>query len=317
MLLAGGLVAPPLAREARRSVLDLSLTATETVLGRWARLLREAGVEGPPVKIVHGPQVPAPVLCESLLGRATVVRESDAYRGPAGAVRDAVQDVAADRFALVIEATRFHDRSLDRTLLEWRESGADVVVACNADHSPAGVYLIRRAVFDHVPPVGFMDLKEQLLERAAGAGDRTAVVTCEGIRSFPLRTRRELLRAASLLADRVAGASIGRLAPSVLTGERWPSVVCDGATVHPSAVIVDSIVMAGAEVGEGAVVARSVVCPGAWVTPRQTVLDEVVPGVVTRTEQEYQVTIPGRMRRLFRMSAPGAVLPRRARRQQG
>lgn len=317
VLLAGGLVPPPLARAAQRSVLDLSLTPCETVLQRWARLLREAGVGGVPARIVHGPQVPAPGLTGPLRGEFEVIREADAYRGPAGAVRDAVQDLHSGSFALVIEATRFHDAPLGVTLNEWRSSGADVVVTCNEDHSPAGVYLIRRAVFDHVPPVGYMDLKEQLIQRAAAAGDRTALVACEGVRSFPLRTRRELLRAAALLADREQSGAVGRLGPSVLTGERWASVVCEGAVIHPSAVVVESVVMAGAQVGEGAVVARSVVCPSAIIAPRRTVLDEVVPGLIDSGRDGTVVTVPGRMKRLLRMTAPGALLPRRAQSKQG
>ncbi len=279
VLLAGGLVLPPLARSAGRSVLDLTIAPGETVLGQWARLI--APVRGVPVRAVHGPQIPAPLVCGALRDQIEVIRERDAYRGPAGAIRDVITDLPSDEWALVIEATRFHNATLDPMLDAVARDDADVLVSCNSDHTPAGVYAMRRSVLDHVASVGYVDLKEQLLARARAAGDRVSVVEHPGVVSFPLRTRTELLRAASISGGERSSTAPGPGAPRVLTGQRWPSVIADDARVDPTAVVVESIVMPGARIDRDAVVARAVVCPDAHVAAGAVVLDQVITGAST------------------------------------
>jgi len=56
------------------------------------------------------------------------------------------------------------------------------------------------------------------------------------------------------------------------------SIVEDGAQVHSTARVHDSVVLAGAKVGAGAVVVRSVVCPGAVIPRDAKALDELVSG---------------------------------------
>lgn len=302
VLLAGGVVAPPLAHAAGCSVLDLTASADETILQRWVRLIGEGGVgAGVPVRVVHGPQVMAPCVADDLRETVQIVRERDAYRGPAGAVRDAISDVAAGDWALVIEATRFHTGPLTPVIEAAARNDADVFVSCNEDHSPAGVYAIRRSVFDHVASVGYVDLKEQLIARARAAGDRVHVVAHEGVVSFPLRTRRELLRAAAVSAP--TRSAVERPGPMVLTGERWASVVSTRASVDPSAVVVESVVMAGARIEADAVVARSVVCPGGIVERGRTALDEIIgaarsatnPGTDTHNGTHRHTSIRARL----------------------
>jgi len=272
VVLAGGLSPSPLARTAGRSVLDLWVASGESVLARWVSLLEGSGMlRRGAARVIHSREVPTP-----MPERGVEVRtERDGYRGPAGAVADATEDLGTDELVVVIEANRYHACPLDEGLGRGEVVGADLVICCNADHSPAGVYLIRRSVLERVPAAGYMDLKEQLIARAVEADHRVAHVEYRRVCSVPIRTRRELLWAARL-AQEIGGARPAADPGRVLTGHRWTSVVASDAEVAPGATVVESIVMPGAFVGEGALVARSVVCPGGMVRAGETALDKVV-----------------------------------------
>lgn len=274
VLLAGGLLLPPLARAAGRSVLDLSIAPDESVLDQWLRLVpADSSI---PVRAVHGPQIPAPMLEDAQRPRVEVIRERDAYRGPAGAIRDVTGDLQPQDWVLVIEATRFHSGPIDPILRAVSGDDSDIFVACNSDRTPAGVYAMRRSVLDHVASVGYVDLKEQLLARARAAGDRVRVVEHTDNLSFPLRTRPELLRAASLTGGERRSAHAHANASQILTGERWDSIVASNTAIDPSAVIIESVVMPGARIGQDAVVARSIICPNAIVPAGSVVLDQTI-----------------------------------------
>ncbi len=314
VLLAGGLVLPPLARAAGRSVLDLTVAHNETVLERWLRLTSD--LRGVPVRAVHGPQIPAPEIPSWARADVQVIRERDAYRGPAGAIRDATEDLPSGDWILVIEGTRYHHGSIDPVLHAVACDDSDVFVSCTPERAPAGVYAMRRSVLDHVASVGYVDLKEQLIARARAAGDRVRVVEHGEGMSFPLRTRTELLRAASYSSNGTGARATEPGAPRVLTGERWSSLVDDSARVDPSAVIVESIVMPGARVGRNAVVARSLVCPGGHVPADAIVLDETVS---TGKNVHERTRVVGEDRRGSRplTRVPLVRLGRRIDRQQG
>lgn len=272
VLLAGGLTPSPLARAAARSVLDLWVAPGESVLSRWVSLLGASGLDRfGGARVIHSREVPTP---EPVAG-VEVRSERDGYRGPAGAVADATAELDADEFVLVIEAHRFHACPLSEGLGDPRVAGADLVICCNADHTPGGVYLIRRSVLERVPAAGYLDLKEQLIARAVEANHRVEHAEYRRVCSVPIRSRRELLGAARL-AQEVAGGHRPSAAPMVLTTQRWTSVIAPSAEIAPDATVVESIVMPGASIGEGALVARSVVCPGGEIGPGETVLDRVV-----------------------------------------
>ncbi|MEQ8770543.1 MAG: hypothetical protein RIB60_08550 [Phycisphaerales bacterium] len=292
-------------------MLDLSIAPGETVLEQWLRVL--SGVSAP-IRVVHGPQIPAPAVPASRSEMIETIRERDAYRGPAGAIRDVTGDLHPDAWALVIEATRYYSGSIDAVLAAISRDDVDVLVTCNADRTPAGVYAMRRSVLDHVASVGYVDLKEQLLARARAAGDRVRVVEQPDGVSFPLRTRAELLRAASMSGGERGTDRHG--SARVLTGERWASVVAADASIDASAVIVESVVMPGARVEANTVVARSIVCPGAHVAADSVVLDQTVRA---ETPHRKDLHAPGDDRRRLRINArmPSVRLGWRPDRQQG
>ena len=50
----------------------------------------------------------------------------------------------------------------------------------------------------------------------------------------------------------------------------------DGAVVAPSAKIYDSVILRGAQIGEGALVVRSLVCPETHLVSGERVIDQLV-----------------------------------------
>jgi NDP-sugar pyrophosphorylase family protein len=264
IILAGGLRPTPLSDSTHCSVLDLWLTPQRTVLDLWLELI--SGVGDIDVKVLWNDGVPRPsiggVACGS---RATLVPDLSGFRGPAGAVRDACVTVDPNALVLVCEATRFVDADLVEMVEAHVGMDADVTVACNRDRTPAGVYLIRRPLLDYVPPIGFMDLKEQWLGKVIGAGHGVFAHRLESGASHVLRTREQFL-AAARAANGVM--PIGRMEDGCM--------ISSGATVHETAMLWDSVVMGGATIDAGAVVVRSLVGPGAYVRSHDVIVDKVV-----------------------------------------
>jgi hypothetical protein len=293
-MLCGGLTPAPITRAMGRAVIDLPVSRESTLLELWERRLAALGVFEAGLKAVmlHTRDIPGPTISDDRRERFVVRVEPDGLRGPAGAVRDAVGHGDAGEYVLVVEANRYPGASLSPLMTQARRGGEDVIVAANPGDEPGGAYLIRRGVLELVPPEGFMDLKEQLLGRAADRGKRMAVVELAGPGAKAVRTRRDLLAAAGAEA-RTLGRVVDRLSvaqrPVVLAEENWPSVVRPGADIAAGAVLVESIVMAGAHVLEGAVVVRSVVAPGVTIPAGAQVVDAVVTREGVRYDADESV----------------------------
>lgn len=286
VLLAGGLKPSPLVQAVGRSVLDLNLTPDRTLLELWVAALDGPlwpASRAPKVYVVCGGNTPNPEP-PTIGGGLDVVIQHDrkTFRGPAGAVLDVTEDLAPGDTILVAEGHRTPLDSIDDFLLAHASGGADASVAVNPDGSPAGVYALRRRTLDQVTRVGFMDLKEQWLNKAVSTGVRVRALRLPAPGSLPLRTREQFLFAAMSLSgaetrDRLPACTI--LDPSRANEQAPFRVLAAGGCIGPGAVVVDSVIMPEAEVGAGAVVVRSLVCPGAKVQPGA----EVVDAVVTRT----------------------------------
>jgi NDP-sugar pyrophosphorylase family protein len=100
-------------------------------------------------------------------------------RGPAGCVRDALAESNADTF-LVVEGTLVPQLKLSQLLSAHQRSGAALTMAvrdmpagtrCSSgDWTPVGIYVLNRAVLDHIPLNGYQDIKEGLIPRLHEAG---------------------------------------------------------------------------------------------------------------------------------------------------
>jgi NDP-sugar pyrophosphorylase family protein len=284
VLLAGGMNVPPMSRAAGRSLLDLHLTPTRSVLGLWLdRLGRFAGEGG--VRVLCGGDAPTPEGVEAdVREKMSIERERRDLRGPGGALADACVDLASDQSVLAVEAVRVFIGELDRAVDDHFEQGADITILAGRDMSPAGVSIVRRGVLDLVPKAGFMDLKEQLLDRAITRGFVVRVFRLEEERSMPVRTREQFLDAARAAAG--LGGSTRRVRTSRVEGDGSPPlrVIGEGAVVEEGARVIESVVTPGAVVRSGALVVRSVVAPGAIVEPGMEVVDAVVSTAGTMSD---------------------------------
>jgi hypothetical protein len=292
LLLAGGLKPSPLAASAGVSVLDLSLRPGCSVLSFWLDRFRELGSESatPSIHIVCGSSTPKPSEAAARDRGMPLLHTADTqdFRGPAGAAKDACSSYPPEAMLLIAEAARYVNGSLVPMLAEHARSGADVTVASNPDNSPAGVFIIRCRTLSLVPPIGFMDLKEQWLGKVLEAGLAVRVYRLPGFCSYELRTREDFLAAAGVTGGLV-NTTLPHSADVIGNGnsagvQRWD----DGVEVGAGAAIVNSVVMAGCRIGAAAVVARSVLCPLAQVPAGAVVVDAVIPpaGVAGLTRRQ-------------------------------
>ena len=273
VLLAGGLRPTPLAAESGVQPIWLCPDGETTLLTNWVhRLGRLAGPgargDAIDVRVVFDTSRDA-AQTPTQVGRARVVfvSESAQYRGPAGVVKDITGQFGSGGVVLIAEANRWLTEDLTPMLAAHIDRGAAVTVARQADGSPAGVYLAGARALDLIPAKGFMDLKEQWLARVMTAGLDVVVHTFLGAGAPAVRTREDLLSVARGSAPRADGP--------------W-RVVSGRAEVDPSAVIVESVVMAGARAEAGAIVARSVLAPGSVAAEGSRHVDAVLPGDAAR-----------------------------------
>ena len=98
VLLAGGLKPSPLAAAAGCSVLDLTPNGSKTIMEHWIEHLAPLGSEDAPlqVRIMHGsrlaPTAPPDHATPPCL-QLSIERETKEFRGPAGVVKDAANDL--------------------------------------------------------------------------------------------------------------------------------------------------------------------------------------------------------------------------------
>lgn len=264
VVLAGGLKASPLQAACPISVLDLPLTASETVMNA---LLRRIGEVADAISqtietiVVYGPPVPAPRALPAPAGVAMrVIEETRRWRGAAGVVRDACEHTPSEVDILVLEGARWFGTALAPIVEQHRRSESSATISKLPDDSPAGVYVLSSSTLKLIPAKGFMDLKEQFLARVMSTSRTAGVYGLNSPGSIALRTRADLLEASHAAGGRTKGGSL----------------VHPDAVVDPSAHVVDSVVMAGAHIGEGAILARSIALDGSRLPPWSEVTDAVV-----------------------------------------
>ncbi len=277
-MLAGGAKLSEVGQALGFSVLNVELTPGRSLIGEWSGV--SALVSSRPLVVLTNHAAMIRPDFKGWNGPADwegvrVYEDRGEYRGPAGVVRDAVEAVAGDaETVVVVESACWPSRSLGSLVREHLERGASATVGRNPDGSPSGVIAARRSsLVDHVPGRGFMDLKEQWLEKVVSRGGVARVFDEPWPGGLPMRRLEDVVRAGRFIHGLEDG-----LSGSGVLGERSGrfSCVCDGSEVGAGATVADTIVMHGARVGEGSVVVRCIVGPGGVVGPGDVVVDEVV-----------------------------------------
>ena len=199
------------------------------------------------------------------------------HRGTAGVLADYLERDVSDSkdldYVLVIDRSSCPPRSLSG-FMEALEAGPDILIGVSELDRLTGIMAIKPEVLKFVPSVGYFDIKEQLVNKAADADFKVSVTSIMP-RSIPINSVASWIEAIRYLAYPDPAAESDR--KFVVEGV---SCIDPSATIG-NAMVRDSIIMKGAVVSDGAVVARSVVCPGAEVKSKTRVIDSVVSQAVT------------------------------------
>ncbi len=200
-----------------------------------------------------------------------VTVERASWRGSAGLLRDVVGSIGDNEIVVAVEAHCLPPPSLE-PMLHALNGEVEAVVGAGADDEPAGVYAFRHAALNSVRPIGYVDLKEQLLPALYSQGTPVRLVRI-GEHVIRLRDQIGYLDAVS--------ASLNGMGPATLVSRRSSeamiarsarivggSIVERGAVIEDQAIIHGSIVLNEAVVESGAIVSRSVVGPGAVLPAR-------------------------------------------------
>ena len=288
VLLAGSVRANNFGASLGRSILDLPLLASSTVLQQWGQqasnLAQTLGVERLVIRILldHLASVPN-AACFATNVTVQAERDRFDFRGSGGVLHDIAEDYPDHAYILVANAAAVLLDPLSKIFESLVTCNADIAIHAQPDGTPSGLMLIRCGTLRQIAPVGFVDMKEQALPAIARSHSVRVVysaVECQAIRSLP-----EYLAVLHQQARRnVAGATSS---PQGGGGsdpyeEDWQSsfaVVENGSQVAPDVRIHDAVVLAGARVETHAVVVRSVVGKGGIIRRGQMVVHQIVgPG---------------------------------------
>lgn len=280
ILLSGAIRSSDLARSIGRSVLDLPIDATSTILQQWrdqAEVLA-ASIGGRTIDLrvtVDQNSILPHAPADTTHVRVTVGHDPKDYRGTAGLIRDLSLNDAQDSYLLVANGNQVLLEPLEELAHELSARGGDIILTAHDDGTPAGVMLVRAGAIRGVRELGFMDFKEQVLPKLAQDFD-VRVIHRPHAAGLPVRNLDGYIDALTAHHKRLAGKPIF---DDEAGSEQWFStfsIIEPGANVAASARVHDSIILDGAQVGANAVIVRSVVAGSATVRPGQLASDRVV-----------------------------------------
>lgn len=271
VVLAGGIRPAPLARAIGLPPLALPVEPGRTLLDLWIERLSETGCAG--MRVVVSREDDAESLHAVIARRdegglpVAVQLEAARWRGTAGLLRDLVAG-GGDAVLLVEGACLPPD---DLGPLVAADGPAVARVGVVEGDRPSGQYWFRPEVLAEIPPIGFHDVKEQVLPALHASGRAARAVALDGA-ACRLRDLEDYLQAIALRAEPASG-----FRRSVSAHRRVGAcLVAEDAVVGPGAVLHECAVLDGARIGAGAVVSRAVVGPGASVAPGAVVRDRMI-----------------------------------------
>jgi N-acetylglucosaminyldiphosphoundecaprenol N-acetyl-beta-D-mannosaminyltransferase len=280
LILLGGSVRPtPLSSSIGRSLLDLPLDSSGSVLNHWlnhaSELAKAVGLEKLPVRVMVDRISPEPISAAvKYYGTFRVERDQSEYRGTGGVLGDLSAQYNDDDLILVANAAQILLDPLTTLTTTLDQRRGDVAVVSHRDGTPSGMMLITCKTLHLIPSTGFIDMKEQAMPLIA---QKFAVEVLHRRRptGLPIRSVNDYIDAMRFYHMRRAG----RMMLTDPLAEDWqPSfgIVEEGAVVDPTARVHDSVVLRGGVVEAGAVLVRSVVCPSGLVRKDKALVDEFV-----------------------------------------
>lgn len=273
VLLAGGLSPSMLRQQVGCPIGTLPVNEHQTLLGSW---LERLGAEPRITSIIVATsdevdRTRLAAAAEHAAVRCSVefVVDPEPHRGTAGVVADVVRR-SSSTIIVVGEVSAVPPPSLSKAIDAVETGDALMSVGVSDEMQSIGLFALHRMVLDHVPRIGYFDLKEQLVPAVVGAGH-----TVRAVRLMPAHLRVAALDP-WLQTIRMYD---GGVHPDAVVSDRsrLEGTVCirAGASVGAAA-IGDSLVMQDAVIEDGAVIARSVVGPGARVRSGHRVIDGIL-----------------------------------------
>lgn len=279
VLLAGSVGRSGLTASIKRSFLDLPLTSECTVMDRWRNEIREFCRVQPsiPFRLLVDQHSASPSDSSTAnVPQLQIERDPLPYRGTGGLLHDVARGYAFNGWILVVNAAQVLCMPLSDLADELLKAGGDVRLVTDEGSCVAGAMLMNCDALRSVAEVGYCDFKEQVLPSIRESGRSISVTTLRSQLGFSLRDRRTYLDAVALAHGKL---SVQPCATQDSEDEglaRRFSIVEPGASVHPTAILFDAVVLAGAQIGPQAALIRSVVCAEGRVGSRQVVRDSLL-----------------------------------------
>ncbi len=255
LLFAGAVRHSPLLKATRRNVLDLPLLDGQTIGTQWQDALSEV-CASVPIRVLTDAKSPVP---KSMSDERTSIEPDDvAFLGTGGVLRAAARGRKGK--LLIATGGSVLGGSLAVIVEQLLSLDADVGLVAEHDGTPTGLMLVSAEVLREMPGAGYMDFKEQCLPGIAQR-HRVRVLRASAAERvcFPVRDREQYLGALSHLSDRKSF-----------------TVIEPGAEMATTSRARDAVVLAGARVGDKAIVARSILGPGASIAKGQVVTDAIL-----------------------------------------
>ena len=281
VLLAGAIRPSRLSLALGRSPLDMPLEDRRSILCHWRdhaiELQRLIGLEDLSVRVMVDRlsiQPTAPPRGSSV--RVTVERDASQYRGTAGVLRDLAENYHDQDYILVGNAAQSLLMPLSGLAMALAAPAADVTLVSHLDGSPSGLMLIRCEALRQIAPTGYVDMKEQALPFLATRFNIRHLPHTYPT-GMPIRTRSEYVAAIQHRYRLHLGKPVSN---DPFAEDCRPSfaIIEEGASVHPSAKVHDSVILSGAHVGAGALVVRSVIGPQRAIVAGSHIVDRLIAG---------------------------------------
>lgn len=277
ILLAGSVRESAFTRVIGRPMLDLPVDTGRTLLDHWCSLAAEVATnaaEGFQLRVLTDRASPLPVSGKDAGGiNVAIEYDRQEFRGTGGVLHDISAEYAPDDVLLVANANQIVLDGFQRLVAALAGRMGDGVLLAGAGGAALGVHMFRASVLRSIRGVGFVDLKEQALPKLTASHD-IRVVAPPDPRVLPVRAADGYLSALRVLHARDSAGM--RANPFAEEWFKTFGIVEEGATVHPSAVVHDSVVLRGAIVGPGAVLVRCLVGPSGRIRPNAVLADRVL-----------------------------------------
>lgn len=274
--------------------LQLPISPVETMLDMQLGLAKRISPEETCLVLVGDENAARKFAIESYPpGEFEIRTDRSPHRGTAGVLKDCLAAECAiedDVRFVVLEASVLPEFDFSEIPEFFSEGQFDVGLGLDSHGYLAGVTVLTKRVLELVPSVGYFDLKEQL----------TAAVVAEGFRleAFKVVDESQKLRDLSDFIRQLQGRN-GSEDGQLWHWARERSIIARTAVVE-EAKIFDSIILDGAKISPGAVVARSIIGRDVSIGRGMMVVDSVVGRDPAQTFFQLQVEGAGGTRKLWR-----------------